>query len=170
MSSRAQALLAFFLLASGVQAQLRTDSLGDPLPEGAVARLGTLRFKHNPAQQSTVDVALFAPDGSRIVSLSQNNDSVRLWDAATGKELPGPWTAPHKRYNAVAFSPDSAMLAVAANMEFTDKGQARRQEITLYDLARARALKVISGINHHARGLASSTARSLQTGNPWPSK
>jgi hypothetical protein len=86
MNFRVQAILTLFLFVRGIQAQPRTDSLGDPLPEGAIARIGTLRFKHNPAQGSTVDVALLAPDGSRIVSLSQNNDSIRLWDAAGGKE------------------------------------------------------------------------------------
>src|ERR1700737_956109 len=89
MSSRVPALLTLFLLVTGTQAQPRTDSLGDPLPDGAIARIGTLRFKHNPAQGSTVDVALFAPDGSKIVSLSQNNDSIRLWDAGSAKEIPG---------------------------------------------------------------------------------
>src|SRR5262245_29080753 len=71
-----------------------TDALGDPLPPGAIARLGTLRFKHTPALDPTIDVAMFSPDGARIVSLVYGAASIRLWDAGTGKEIRGPWASP----------------------------------------------------------------------------
>jgi RNA polymerase sigma factor (sigma-70 family) len=57
------------------------DRHGDPLPDGAVARLGTLRFNHGEGLRSLH----FSPDSKTI--LSEGDGSLRLWDAATGKEL-----------------------------------------------------------------------------------
>jgi WD40 repeat protein len=58
---------------------LRTDRFGDPLPQGAVARVGTVRFRHLGAQAIT-----FTPDGKSLISVSEK--TIRVWDAATGKE------------------------------------------------------------------------------------
>src|SRR5262249_377493 len=57
-----------------------TDLHGDSLPEGAVARLGTLRFNHGDG----LNALHFSPDGKTIVS--EGGGSIYLWDAATGKE------------------------------------------------------------------------------------
>jgi RNA polymerase sigma factor (sigma-70 family) len=57
------------------------DGHGDPLPEGAIVRLGTLRFNHGDGLKSLH----FAPDGKTIIS--QGSGAIRSWDAATGKEL-----------------------------------------------------------------------------------
>jgi WD40 repeat protein len=83
---------------------VRTDRYGDPLPKGAVARLGTLRL----CQASPACVA-FSPDG-KVLASGNSDNRVRLWDADTGKEvrvLEG-HTGP---VNRVAFSADGKLLA-----------------------------------------------------------
>ena len=57
------------------------DSHGDPLPDGAVARLGTIRFNHG----KDLDALLYTSDGKTIIS--KGGGFIRLWDAETGKEL-----------------------------------------------------------------------------------
>jgi WD40 repeat protein len=130
------------------------DSLGDPLPDGAIARLGTLRFKHNQDQNNfgrepSIDAALFSPDGSRIVSLKSNVGTMRLWDASTGKEINGPWRSSNFRYTAVAFSPDGTLLAAAIQAPFRPnnvKGRAVREAIVLFDITGPPKIKAkISG-------------------------
>jgi WD40 repeat protein len=103
----ASALVLTLLLVSDVAAQgiakVRQDAFGDPLPEHAVARLGTVRWK----DQSHIDSIRYSPDGKKILTLPR----ARLWDAATGKKLP-PLANQDKYFLEVAaFSADSKLLA-----------------------------------------------------------
>ncbi len=54
----------------------------DPLPPGAVLRLGSDRFTHG----GNVSCAAFSPDG-RLLASGGHDGAVRLWEAATGKEV-----------------------------------------------------------------------------------
>jgi RNA polymerase sigma factor (sigma-70 family) len=60
---------------------VRVDAQGDPLPAGAIARLGTVRFRHG----GRIAHMLFTTDGKHLVS--NGDDGVRVWDPVTGKEL-----------------------------------------------------------------------------------
>ena len=59
----------------------RMDRYGDPLPAGAVTRLGTTRFRH----QGAVGFAGYSGDGALL--MTAGTDGLRVWDARAGKEL-----------------------------------------------------------------------------------
>src|SRR5262249_48801702 len=60
----------------------RVDRQGDPLPKGALARLGTLRFRH----RAPVTFVGFSHDSRVLLSAGKDN-LLRAWDPTTGREL-----------------------------------------------------------------------------------
>jgi WD40 repeat protein len=71
-----------FLVAATFGDQPRLDMYGDPLPKSAVARLGTVRFRHGGCSPFAVE---FLGDGKTIVTGGIEDGKLRFWDAATGK-------------------------------------------------------------------------------------
>jgi WD40 repeat protein len=67
---------------SGQRTEPGRDPHGDALPAGAVARLGSLRWRHN----APVRFVAFAPDGRSVISAG-NDGFFRVRDFPSGKEL-----------------------------------------------------------------------------------
>jgi WD40 repeat protein len=91
--------------------QPRLDQHGDPLPEGAVARLGTMRLRYATCMA-------YSPNG-KVVATAQWN-TVHLWDAVNGKPLKR-LSSPEFRHwvAAVCFSPDGRKVAVMDHFAHT---------------------------------------------------
>jgi WD40 repeat protein len=62
----------------------RVDRHGDPLPPGAVARLGTERFRTGGFDVRGLG---FLADGKTLVSATSAANAIQLWEASTGKPL-----------------------------------------------------------------------------------
>jgi WD40 repeat protein len=87
--------------------RVKTDLYGDPLPRGAITRLGTLRLR---APAEIVSLA-YAPDGKTIAVCSYAG--LFLFDAASGKRIRRlePDSA-RVLDNTSVFSPDGKRLAI----------------------------------------------------------
>src|SRR5579864_3202488 len=95
------------------------DSSGDPLPRGALERLGTARLRHGSGGSVA---AIFSPDSKVLATGAdeENSSSIRLWDAATGREVrrievtTRDTRAAASLGPSLAFSPDGKIVAGAA--------------------------------------------------------
>ncbi|MFL5243585.1 MAG: WD40 repeat domain-containing protein [Gemmataceae bacterium] len=134
------AVLACLIFAPAAPSQRRVDALGDPLPEGAIARLGTTRMRHFGSPDHYcwgIGCIAWSPDGKMIVTTSYADKigiEARLWEAATGKPLSV--LENNLRYgpSLVRFAPDSKTIAAAA-----------RDRIVLWDAATGKELGQLVG-------------------------
>jgi RNA polymerase sigma factor (sigma-70 family) len=107
----------------------RVDRQGDPLPDGAIARLGTLRWRAGDEVQTLA----FSPDGKTIAAATLGE--VCLFDANNGKRLkllrdsgPNP--------RGITFSPDGKQLAGFIRVLTHLSG-----EVRVWDLASGRKVR-----------------------------
>ncbi|MEX1075091.1 MAG: WD40 repeat domain-containing protein, partial [Pirellulales bacterium] len=89
----------------------RVDLHGDPLPEHAVARLGTVRWL--PQRSGRHSGFAWSPDGTRLASWNTAgyDGGIAIWDLATGREV-GPAEVRETGNGGAAWSPDGKQLAV----------------------------------------------------------
>jgi RNA polymerase sigma factor (sigma-70 family) len=120
----------------------RLDLHGDPLPDGALLRLGTVRFRHPDG----ANCLILSPDGRYLAT--RNSVTVRVWDAATGKQLYAfPFSEGVGGYFAgqepMVFSPDSHELFAAADagqVLVWDLDSGKRREVYLGDYGRVHSV------------------------------
>jgi WD40 repeat protein len=110
----------------------RFDAAGDPLPAPALARIGTLRFRH----PDHVSVVAFGPDSG--VLMSQARGDIRFWDTATGKELRR--LANLRQVTACDLSPDGKTLALLRAPD----GISNRMIFGLWDISTGRLQRTLS--------------------------
>src|SRR5882724_12873627 len=116
---------------------VRTDRYGDPLPPGAAARLGTVRFHHGEHVSS---MALSA-DGKHLAVAGSGKD-VSVWDLAKGTRL-RMLTGHTQNVQFVAFSLNGTTLATAGY-----------DGIRVWDAATLKELLLIPLGQAHPRSLA----------------
>jgi WD40 repeat protein len=69
-------------VSSGQLTEPARDLHGDALPAGAVARLGSVRWRHG----APISFVAFAPDGKSVIS-GGDDGFFRVWEYPSGKEL-----------------------------------------------------------------------------------
>lgn len=125
------ALIAGTLHGAGAEPP-RTDLYGDPLPSGAVMRLGTVRLRHANA------LFTFSADGKQLISFDPDGE-IRVWQVATGKLIRSKWLWRPKqdfRYHAVAIRDWHFLRYSIALAPNGTTAVARREDaIFLYDTA-----------------------------------
>lgn len=90
------------------------DRHGDPLPEGAIARFGSVRLRHG----AWIGALAYSPNGRSVVA-GDRDGFIRLWRASTGREE---WSVcPYQTVDDLAFAPTGDLLASAGP---TDEGSA----------------------------------------------
>ena len=100
------------------------DSHSDPLPPGAMARIGTTRLRHGDKVCSLAN----SPDGKRITST--DGYSVGVWDPRTGRCLAFRMLPPQYTIWWPVVSPDGTLIACrlgngALGVQETESGKVR---------------------------------------------
>jgi WD40 repeat protein len=139
---RCHLLLTLLLLVAAVAdggqvAPAAKDQYGDPLPAGAVARVGTIRWRHD----GRVGFAAFLPGGKTVLTAADDY-TLRVWDFPSGKELhrfgsPAQESGPHLLV-AAALTPDGKTFATY----FADRGtRPRDPAVYLHDVVTGKELR-----------------------------
>jgi RNA polymerase sigma factor (sigma-70 family) len=135
-------------VAKGTGKQPAADLHGDPLPDGAVSRLGTVCFR----LETYAHLAAYAPDSKTVLSISGESYAsarklysstwIAVWDVHSGKRLRR-FGGEHE-LSCAALSPDHKLAATAGY----------RGPIILWDVAAGRKARQIEAAGSGVEALA----------------
>jgi WD40 repeat protein len=136
----------------------RTDAHGDPLPDGALARLGTVRWRAG----NTIATTAFLADGKSVLTVSLDY-VVQVWDRDTGKELrhfdaAGEGPAANANVPRVVFlNANGTNVVVSRDGKFL-ACPGRDGDVRLWDLAAGREVSRLGDWSTAGRGQLALTA------------
>lgn len=110
----------------------KPDRYGDPLPAGALARLGTLHFRHT----SHTTAVAYSTDGKLLASGSEDH-TIRIWQMPQGKEV--------ARFDVQQTPTELRFTANNAQLVSWAEGIVR-----IHDLAAKKETKKYGVFNYHA--------------------
>ncbi len=116
-----------------------TDRHGDPLPAGAVARLGTTRFRHGGLGLRGL---AFLPDGRTLVGVANEGHSIWFWEASTGRLRREIRTAPLS-VRGFALAPDGKRIVISGFLPF-EAGQPTRGAIHVLDVVSGQVVRAFA--------------------------
>jgi RNA polymerase sigma factor (sigma-70 family) len=133
------------------EAPAAVDRHGDALPPGALARMGTVRFR----QGDGVWRLAYSPDG-KLMASSGYRDTVRVWDAASGKEVQRLPCDPRGTFGGLAFLDDSKTLAA--------RGSSREDDaLHLWDIATGKVIRSLVEVPWRRYNALSCDGKTLAT-------
>jgi WD40 repeat protein len=105
--------LALMLAGRAIRADEKTplDVYGDPLPQGATARFGSLRWR----MPGAIEMVAVSPDGKQVAAVNMEGN-VSVWKAQSGRLL-HEITGSKTKEACLAFSPDGKYLATGGGFD-----------------------------------------------------
>jgi WD40 repeat protein len=113
-----------------------TDQYGDSLPAGAVARLGTIRFRHGGGD------AFFLPGDKTLLTVSRRGNVVQIWDVASGRFLRELSTKPLSIQRLVLV-PGGKQFVVAGTFPWIARNQPGPVEVRVIDVASGKVVQTL---------------------------
>jgi WD40 repeat protein len=126
-------LLAAGAAGAGEAPKPRGDRFGDPLPSGAVVRMGSTRLRPDSPEAACA----FSPDGKTLYSLGRD-PVLHAWDPATGKLLRR-WVQPMPGGRCFTLTPDGKAIVLGC----------LDGSVRFVDPATAVILKTLAGADHN---------------------
>src|SRR5262249_29604096 len=101
-------VLAVLLGAFADEKPPRTDLYGDPLPPGAIARMGAMALRHG----CSGDLASSFPPDGKLLATGGGTGPGKVWETATGRFR---WQTPRNElcYHYPLFTPNGRWLVVS---------------------------------------------------------